>query len=133
MDERRFVGAEKANRNGAFWSTADLELGELSVRNGPLNWLHEARHVIGTIADTRLVQRDEQTASDLDQPYIEAASAIWKWIYPDEAWVIEQASDANKLWYSMECISKEVACAGESGCGAEASYGDYLSGIGWSS
>jgi hypothetical protein len=23
----RFVGAEKANRNGAFWKTEDLELG----------------------------------------------------------------------------------------------------------
>ena len=40
------------------------------MRNGPPNWLHEARHVIGTIGNTRLVQRDEQTASDLDQPYM---------------------------------------------------------------
>ncbi len=126
----RFVGAEKANRNGAFWSTEDLELGELTVRHGPLNWLHEARHVIGTIADTRMVKRDEQLAMDLDQPHISALSAIWKWIYPDEAWVIEQASDAGKLWYSMECVSKEVACVGENGCGAKASYGDYLQGKG---
>jgi hypothetical protein len=89
----RFVGAEKANRNGAFWSTEDLELGELTVRHGPLNWLHEAKHVVGTIADTRMVKRDEQLAMDLDQPHISALSAIWKWIYPDEAWVIEQASE----------------------------------------
>jgi len=58
----RFVGAEKANRNGAFWSTEDLELGELTVRHGPLNWLHEARHVTGAIADIRMVKRDEQSA-----------------------------------------------------------------------
>ncbi len=47
----RFVGAEKANRNGAFCKTEDLELGELTVRHGPLNWLHESKHVIGTIAE----------------------------------------------------------------------------------
>lgn len=122
----RFVGAEKANRNGAFWKTEDLELGELTVRHGPLNWLHEARHVIGTIADTQLVTRQEAADRDLDQPYIQAASAIWRWVYPDEAWVIEQASDANKLWYSMECISESVTCVGDGGCGATASYGDYL-------
>ncbi len=90
----RFVGAEKANRNRTFWSTEDLEL---TVRHGPLNWLHEAKHVIGTIADTRMVKRDEQLAMDLEQPHISALSAIWKWIYPDEAWVIEQASEDCRL------------------------------------
>ena len=128
----RFVGAEKANRNGAFWSTADLELGQVSVQHGPLNWLHESRHVIGTIAHAQLVTREEAADRDLSQPYIQATSAIWKWIYPDEAYVVEQASDAGKLWYSMECISKEVACVGETGCGATASYGDYLQGAGGS-
>ena len=102
----RFVGAEKANRNGAFWTTEDLELGELTVRHGPLNWLHEGRHIIGTIADTRMVVREEAADRDLAQPHISALSAIWKWIYPDEAWVVEQASDAGKLWYSMECVSQ---------------------------
>ncbi len=114
------------------WTKGDLELGQLSVRHGPLNWLHEARHVIGTIADTRMVLRDEQMAMDLDQPYIHATSAIWKWIYPDEAMVIEQASEQNKLWYSMECVSKEVACVGDNGCGAKAAYGAYLKGEGGS-
>jgi hypothetical protein len=37
----RFVEAEKANRNGAYWSTEDLQFGEMSVKHGPLNWLHE--------------------------------------------------------------------------------------------
>lgn len=135
----RFVGAERANRNNAFWSAGDLELGQVSVQHGPLNWLHEGRHVIGTIAKARMVtpgselsepasEADSQLAATTEQPHIEAASAIWRWIYPDEAWVIEQASDAGKLFYSMECISKEVECAGETGCGARASYGDYVQG-----
>lgn len=122
----RFVGAEKANRNGAFWTTADLEVGEPTVRYGPLNWLHEAKHIIGTLADQRLVQPTVEQAADGIQPHIWTLSPIWKWIYPDEAYVVEQASDAGKLWYSMECVSKEVECVGDGGCGAKASYTDYL-------
>jgi hypothetical protein len=124
----RFVGAEEANRNGALWSTGDLEFGEATVVHGPLNWLHEARHIIGTIADARLVKPEagpEQAAESV-QPHIVAASAVWKWIYPDEAWVIEQADDTGMLWYSMECIASEVECAGENGCGNITSYADYL-------
>lgn len=122
----RFVGAEKANRNGALWTVGDLEMGQASVNHGPLNWLHEARHVIGTIASADLVHRNEQADEALDQPYIQASSAIWRWLYPDEAWVVEQASDAGKLWYSMECISKHVECVGDGSCATKASYTDYL-------
>jgi hypothetical protein len=124
----RFVGAEKANRNGAFWSTADLELGEATVRYGPLNWLHEAKHVIGTIADTRLVAHEQASDQPLAEPYIQAASVIWRWVYPDEASVVEMASDSGKLWYSMECISKNVECVGDGGCGRTVAYMDYITG-----
>lgn len=122
----RFVGAEKANRNGALWTTADLEVGEPTVRYGPLNWLHEAKHIIGTLADQRLVQPSVEQAAEGVQPHIWTLSPIWKWVYPDEAYVVEQASDAGKLWYSMECVSKEVECVGDGGCGAKASYTEYL-------
>jgi hypothetical protein len=124
----RFVGAEKANRNGAFWSTSDLELGEATVKYGPLNWLHEAKHVIGTIADTRLVAHDNAKDQPLEEPYIQAASVIWRWVYPDEASVVEMASDSGKLWYSMECISKNVECVGDGGCGRTVAYMDYITG-----
>ena len=123
----RFVGGEEANRNGAFWSTQDLEFGKPTVAHGPLNWLHESRHIIGTIADAKLVQPGEQAADGgVAIPHINALSNVWRWIYPDEADVIEMASDAGKLWYSMECISKNVECVGEGGCGQVASYMDYL-------
>jgi hypothetical protein len=124
----RFVGAEKANRNGAFWSTADLELGEATVKYGPLNWLHDAKHIIGTIADTRLRVHEEASDQPLEQPYIEAASVIWSWIYRDEASVVEMASDSGRLWYSMECISKNVECVGEGGCGTTVPYMEYVTG-----
>lgn len=126
----RFVGGEKANRNGAFWSTQDLEFGQPTVQHGPLNWLHEARHIIGTIADAKLVLPSGETAAEalgvVNEPHINALSAIWQWIYPDECYVIEQASDAGKLWYSMECVSRTVQCVGEGSCGTEAAYMDYL-------
>ena len=121
----RLVGAEKPNRNGALWTTADLEMGQVTVAHGPVNWLHESRHVIGAIAQAQLV--NTQTADgEPDQPYIETAAAVWKWLYPDEAMVIQQASDMGKLWFSMECVSKSVECVGENGCGASVSYGDYV-------
>jgi hypothetical protein len=127
----RFVGAEEPNRNNAMWATGDLELGEATVAHGPLNWLHESRHIIGTIADARLVRPEPaaegaETAAENPNPHIVAASAVWKWIYPDEAWVIEQANDTGYLWYSMECISEHVECSGADGCGRQVTYLDYL-------
>ncbi len=131
----RFVGAEEPNRNGAMWSAGDLELARGTVLYGPLNWLHEARHVIGSMVDAKYVDPRSQTqAADVGgklptvQPHITATAAVWKWIWPDEAYVIQQASDLNQLWYSMECISKEVACSGPDGCGHTTSYSQYLAG-----
>ena len=133
----RFVGADAPNRNGALWTSGDLQMGLPTVANGPLNWLHEARHVIGTIttADFVSASTEQVTAAegngDLQRPidpHISATAVVWKWIYPDEAYVIQQASDSQMLWYSMECISKEVSCVGDGGCGATSSYSDYMSG-----
>lgn len=120
------VGAEKANRNGAFWSTSDLEFGEHSVPHGPVNWLHQDRRVIGAIAAHKLVKPSTEQAAEGAHPYIQTASVIWRWLFPDEATVIEQASDQQRLWLSMECISRVVACTGENGCGQEFDYFDTM-------
>lgn len=122
----RFVGGEKANRNRAFWSLGDLEFGAPTVAHGPLNWLHEGRHIIGSITDQKLIIPTSEQAAEGFEPHIAAMSGIWRWIYPDEAEVIEQASDQGKLWYSMECVSNEVECVGEGGCGAKVGYLDYI-------
>jgi 2'-5' RNA ligase len=132
----RFVGAETPNRNGALWSAGDLEMAKGTVVNGPLNWLHDARHVIGTLAKADYVDPsktgriDAATGGPLRvlDPHITATAAIWKWIYPDEAYVIQQASEQQMLWYSMECISKEVSCVGEGGCGNTTTYSAYMAG-----
>lgn len=150
----RFVEAEKANHNGAFWSTEDLQFGEMSVKAGPLNWLHEGRKVVGTIADNALIMpKVEPTTTSTahlitstitqpfvgaswtnggnlqtaaaPRPYMAAVSAVWKWLYPDEAKVIDKASDDHDLYYSMECVSQQMQCvesADSNGCGQAFDY-----------
>lgn len=120
----RYVGADEPNRNGAFWSSADLEMGEPTVANGPVNWLHEERHIIGAIAGSKLVSREAASESGLGQ-HIVALSAVWPWLYPDESNLIRQASEAGSLWFSMECVSREVACIDES-CGKALTYREYM-------
>ena len=51
----RFVQAGAANANGAYWEVADLQFGQPTVKNGPLNWLHEPTRVVGTLLDSKLV------------------------------------------------------------------------------
>lgn len=122
----RYVQADRPNRNAAYWSSQDLELGQPSVTHGPLNWLHEEHHVIGTLADSHLVVPTAQTAGEDDLgTHIETLAAVWPWLYPNEARVIAAASDQNKLYFSMECVSRAVACL-DDGCGTEMSYRDYM-------
>lgn len=125
----RFVEAEKANRNGAFWSTEDLQFGTMSVNHGPLNWLHQEKTVIGTIADNAVIQpAGAEVAGITDampRPFIAAASAVWKWVHPDKVAAIESAFDQSKLFYSMECIGRAIACTTDDtrqGCGKEFDY-----------
>jgi hypothetical protein len=49
--------------------------------------------------------------------------AIWSHIWPQEANVIQRASENGKLWASMECVSQEVACLA---CDKTMSYPDYM-------
>lgn len=121
----RLVEAEKANRNGAYWSTADLQVGLPTVAHGPLNWLHEERRIVGALTDARLVTREAAAASGLGT-HIVSDAVMWRWLYPTETRIVERAADERKLWYSMECISPEVACVGEKGCGAKMPYLDAL-------
>jgi 2'-5' RNA ligase len=123
----RLVGADAPNRNGALWTSEDLAFGRPSVKHGPVNWLHEGTHVIGTLADAVFVPREQ--AGDVGA-HIASLAGIWTWLYPQETAAITTASDAGRLWQSMECISETVECAGDSGCGRTVSYGSYLDGAG---
>ena len=124
----RYVEAEKANRNGAFWSTEDLQFGEMSVKHGPLNWLHEEQTVIGTIADNALIHPNREAAAldaPMPRPYMAAVSAVWRWVHPEKADAIERFGSEGKLWYSMECIGREISCVSDEthdGCGKSYDY-----------
>lgn len=121
----RFVEAEKANGNGAYWSALDLEVGLPTVAFGPLNWLHDERKVVGVLSSATLVQREMAAQSGLG-PHINAEATMWRWLYPQETRVVERAAEDKKLWYSMECVSPVVECAGTHGCGAQMPYLDAL-------
>lgn len=130
--EGRFVEADRPNRNKAAWSSADLEMAEPSVAHGPINWLHDERHIIGAIAAAKLItvsDADRQAASEAGREpvnnHIRALSPIWRYLYPQEARQVAEASDKRNLWFSMECYSREVACLAE-GCTHTQSYGDYM-------
>lgn len=123
----RFVGAEKANRNKALWTTDDLVFGQPTVKNGPLNWLHEERHIVGAITEAALLTPTEASdGGETEPPYIAAAASMWKWLWPNESAVVEMAAASGNLWYSMECVSETVICHGENGCGTEVAYLDAL-------
>jgi hypothetical protein len=119
----RYVEADNPNRNLAYWSAEDLQIGQPSVVNGPLNWLHSERHIVGVLTDSRIVDREH--AAEGVGTHIQATSALWRFLYPDEASVVEKASLDNALWYSMECTSETVTCMdtpGRPGCGETFSY-----------
>lgn len=104
----KYVEANRPNNNGAMWTSDGLEVGLPTVANGPLNWLHEERHVIGCITTADLVKR-EAAVEELND-HIAVESVVWSWLWPRESAIIRSASEAGSLYYSMECISDTVTC-----------------------
>jgi hypothetical protein len=126
----RFVEADAPNGNGALWTTEDLQMGEATVAGGPLNWLHDDTHIVGCLMNGNLVTARE--AADAGAPdigtHITSTSALWKFLFPREADIAEKAAADHQLYYSMECLSRAVACVdapGRPGCGEEFSYADF--------
>lgn len=123
----RYVEADAPNRNAAYWSTGDLQFGLPTVNAGPINWLHEAKHVLGCIVDSEMVEggQESQTAGERLGPHIQVLGALWPWVNSQEVALTAAASEAGKLWLSMECISREVACLDEE-CARTMTYRDYV-------
>lgn len=55
-------------------------------------------------------------------PYIEALGVFWKYYFPDEYELIENAYAQGALFYSMECVPGQIQCAGAGGCGGQYEY-----------
>lgn len=127
----RFVQADTPNLNGALWTTEDLELAEGTVAGGPLNWLHDENQIIGTLLQAELVANTKETAQEGIGNHIAAQAAVWRFLFPAQAHMIEKASADGELYFSMECVAREVACIdtpGRPGCGEHFSYADYDAG-----
>ena len=126
----RFVEADIPNDNGALWTSGDLQMGQPSVVGGPLNWLHQERKIIGAITSAQLVEGREAAAAGLGN-HIVTEAVMWNFIFPNEVTAVERASADQELYFSMECLSREVACIdspGRPGCGESFSYEDYDAG-----
>lgn len=123
----KFVEAEQANVNGAFWDTSDLDHGERTVIHSPVNFLHRHRHVIGTFTDSRLVRPPlaaAESAENGGRPFLGVNAVCWPEFFPHETRLIEIASEHNRLFWSMECQSRTIRCETShdghwNGCGAE--------------
>lgn len=122
----RYVEADSPNRNQAFWSADDLQFGQPTVDHGPINWLHEERHIIGALAHSEFVSVEREAAAETGVgSHISALGALWPWVAPEEVRAIRNASEKGQLWFSMECVSREVACL-EEGCNHKADYLPYM-------
>jgi hypothetical protein len=133
----RFVEAEKANVNGAFWDTSDLEYGEHTIVNAPVNFLHRHRHVIGSFTESRLFRPGPtgvaEAAAAPQRPFLGVNAVLWREFFPYEARLVEMASNAKTLFWSMECQSKTIRCETSSdgsrqGCGKEYPFAQWASG-----
>lgn len=104
----RYVQANNLNRNGHFWTFDDLKRGEASVRYTPVNALHEWDRPIGTVVQTKIVERE--SASDKTYPEIQALSVVWGANFPELAQEIRNSHKEGTLFYSMECVAEEKQC-----------------------
>ncbi len=115
----RYVQADKANLNGAYWSSEDLAFGAPSVAYGPVNMLHEERAIIGCISEAHLNENDEKYGT-----HITTSNVLWKYLQPQAVQAIESASASGELWQSMECVAEQVQCL--DGCGEAFDYQGWM-------
>ncbi|MGZ4745717.1 MAG: hypothetical protein ACXVYY_01405 [Oryzihumus sp.] len=125
-----YVEADRPNGNGAFWTTEDLQIGEPTVKHGPVNMLHQERHIIGTITDAKLYLPGTREEAMNANSHIVAQSAIWKFLFPGETAAIERAATTGHLWQSMECTAERIVCqtsddGSRVGCNREVAWEEY--------
>lgn len=96
----RFVEADNPNRNGAYWTSGDLHLGNATVAGGPLNWLHQEHQIVGSLTRSAFEVGDAEVGN-----HIVADAVLWSFLFPDHhSLAIEAAADEN-LYY---CVDPET-------------------------
>jgi hypothetical protein len=104
----QYVEAERANANGALWSSDELAIKSLTPRFMPVTVMHDPRTAVGLIADTALLTPD---ANKVPRSRIDTTLGIWKHRFP-EAWEECGANyEAGTLMQSMECLPAYYDCS----------------------
>lgn len=114
-----FVEADQPNQNGQTFHHKELSERIPGLVHKPLNMLHRQNHIVGAFAGAELVGDDGEKAADGTR--VEALSAIWKMLFPEEYEAIQKAHAEGTLFYSMEAMPKTLTCSAE-GCGLEFAY-----------
>lgn len=119
----RYIESDKANSNRQHFSMENMRFGQPSLTHAPLNVNHGDLIVGAYVASEIVYPTQAPTAGEEDlNPYMEALSVFWKHYFEDEYTIIETAHKAGRLFYSMECMPSEIACAGPGGCGNKYEY-----------
>ena len=119
----KYVEADRANRNGQYWSLGDLQLKHGTVNHSPMNMGHRQQDIVGTVVASEMIYPDLVELN----PYVETVGAFWKWYRPEALSEIEAAYETGNLWNSMECISDTVTCVGDDSCGKTFDYAGPMS------
>lgn len=119
----RFVEADRANNNRQLFSLEGLQMSRPTITHAPMNINHQSRRVVGAFVATDLIYPtgDDEAAEALN-PYIESLGVFWRHYFPEEYALVEHAHNEGHLYYSMECIPREIQCVGDGGCEATYEY-----------
>jgi hypothetical protein len=112
----RYVQANRANKNGHYWTFDDLQKGQQSIQYVPVNALHKWDTAIGTIVQSKIVHREEKVvgegekAADRLIPEIQVLGLVWAANFPEVADKVRESNEKKQLWWSMECVAESTQC-----------------------
>lgn len=117
----RFVEADKANKNRQYWALDQLRMAQPSIQYAPMNMLHRPHQIVGAFVDTEMIYPTDEQAAE-SHPYIDALGVFYSYYFPEALHLIEHAHATGSLYFSMECVAKDIVCAGDTGCGKSFAY-----------
>lgn len=112
----KFVEADRANSNRQFFQMEGLRMGQPTIAHSPMNIDHNFHKVVGAYVASDIVHPTE-SAGETFNPYVEALGVFWKAHHPKEWQKVQEAHAEGSLFFSMECVPKQVGCIGDGGCG----------------
>jgi len=116
----RYVAGDMFNSNGHWFPGEDIAATHAGLIGMPMNMLHKKRYIVGSYADTDLVQPELIAREDTtytDTMFVDALAKFYRAIYPDEWRAVKAAHEAGMAWFSMEAWPSTMTCKVEGGCG----------------